>query len=165
MNATLSYDEANLFLKANVLISRWHQKFAKNDVQSHLHCKGAPATILIQIRRTHSQFPLIPSPFSLLLASKEPRRILLLRRKSTLPPLHPVRTHQNNLSSPREYALLFYYVVLYSRLNFPILDKTQGCAFYGQKKKNTLKYISKQKNKLSPWGIFCDSPRIKKKKI
>lgn len=95
--------------------------------------QAAPATFFIQICRTHSQLPLSPSPSSLLSASKEPTRIL--RRISTLPPLSPVRTHQNNLSSPREYALLFNYVVLYSRPNFPILDKTQGCAFYGSKGK------------------------------
>lgn len=68
-------------------------------------------------------------PSSLLSSSKEPTRTLL-RRKST-PSLSPIATHQNNPSRPWENALL-YYVVLYSPLNFPFSDKTQGCAFYDQ---------------------------------
>lgn len=70
------------------------------------------------------------------------------------PPQSPGRTRQSRLSSPREYTLLFYYVVFYSRLHFPISDKTQDCAFLWPKEKkkkpNTLKCISKQKNKFCP---------------
>lgn len=97
---------------------------------SHLHCKEVIAPQIVRVCRTHSQFSLslVHSPFCLQAKNPPPEEIY-----STAIPSH--NTSKQPLQPLGECTFYFYYAVLYSPLNFLILNKTQGCTFYDQKKK------------------------------